>query len=144
MQGLNPNTLFSIFEKGDEAIYKEHKIDGVLDNPFVLLGMVLRGLDNFMLMDVIYTRNYPKEYKPQRHMVKKKYFFNLFNYLQRIDWGTVGTSYKAGTSFEFDETIHRLNHFLKYFENIEEYEKCAVIRDSIIKIKVIKTSVKVQ
>jgi len=77
-------------------------------------------------------------------MVKKKYFFNLFNYLQRIDWGTVGTSYKAGTSFEFDETIHRLNHFLKYFENIEEYEKCAVIRDSIIKIKVIKTSVKVQ
>ena len=36
MQPLNPHTLFSIFEKGDEEIYKEHNMEELLDNPFVL------------------------------------------------------------------------------------------------------------
>ena len=36
MQKLNPHTLFSIFEKGDEEVYKEHGAEDLLDNPFVL------------------------------------------------------------------------------------------------------------
>lgn len=40
MNKLDPHSLFSIFEKGDEEVYKEHGEEDVLDNPFVLMNMV--------------------------------------------------------------------------------------------------------
>ena len=36
MHKLDPHTLFSIFEKGDEEVYKENQMEGLLDNPYVL------------------------------------------------------------------------------------------------------------
>jgi len=48
MQPLNKNTLFSIFESGDEEIYKE--ASDALKNPYVLMGMVLNGLQSYILM----------------------------------------------------------------------------------------------
>ena len=53
MQPLDPHTLFSIFEKGDAEVYEEHNMTELLDNPYVLMGMVLRGVDNYHTMDVI-------------------------------------------------------------------------------------------
>ena len=50
MQPLDPHTLFSIFEQGDEDIYKEHGLEDTLNNPFVLTGMVLRGVENYHII----------------------------------------------------------------------------------------------
>ena len=85
MQELNPDSLFSIFEAGDEEVYKENNVGYLLKNPYVLIGMVVRGIDNYKLMDIIYTRNYPKVYKLHRSKVKLKYYTNLYSYLTRID-----------------------------------------------------------
>ena len=49
MHKLDPHTLFSIFEQGDEEVYKEHGEMEVLKNPFVLMNMVMRGLENYLL-----------------------------------------------------------------------------------------------
>jgi hypothetical protein len=57
MNKIDPNTLFAIFEQGDEKIYKEHGQEEVLKNPYVLLGMVTRGVENYGLMDIMYSRN---------------------------------------------------------------------------------------
>ena len=54
MQKLDPHTLFSIFEQGDEEVYKEHGELEVLKNPFVLMNMVMRGLENYQLMCIMY------------------------------------------------------------------------------------------
>ena len=51
MQPLNPHTLFSIFEKGDEEVYKENGIESTLNNPYVLMGMVVKGVENFIVLD---------------------------------------------------------------------------------------------
>ena len=60
MNKLDPHSLFQIFEQGDEEVYKEHGQEDVLNNPYVLMNMVSRGLENYQLMCALYIRNYPK------------------------------------------------------------------------------------
>ena len=131
MQPIDPHTLFSIFEQGDEAVYKEHGMEDALNNPFVLMGMVLRGIENYHMMDMMYIRQYPEHYKKVRNITKYKYFNRLFNYLTRIDSNSFDNMYKIGESFNSNEVKGGLNYLRLFYEKIEEYEKCAVIKNYI-------------
>lgn len=128
MQPFDPHTLFSIFEQGDEQIYKEHGIEEHLNNPFVLMGMVLKGLENYIIMDSMYLRHYGQQYKNVKPVVKHKYYCKLFKYLTRIDDTKFDTIHRIGESFEVENVKSALDTLLVYFELIEEYEKCAVIK----------------
>ena len=128
MQPIDPNTLFSIFEAGDEEIYQQHNVTGVLDNPFVLMGMVMRGIENYHLMDMMYMRQYPKQYKGVRKITKHKYFNKLYGYLTRIDLNKPSSVYQIGDSFNVESVNKCLEHLMFYFEDLEEYEKCAIIK----------------
>ena len=128
MQPLDPHTLFSIFEQGDEAVYKEHGMESTLDNPFVLMGMVLRGMENFHIMDVMYKKQYPKEYKKVRKSVQYKYFCRLYEYLTRVTDLTPESVYKIGESFDKGSIFLGLDNLRVFFEGVEEYEKCGVIK----------------
>lgn len=128
MQPIDPNTLFSIFEQGDEEVYIEHGQEEVLKNPYVLMGMVLRGIENWMLIDEMYIRRYPEEYKPVRNKVRWKYNDRLYSYLIRIDIDNSDGMYKIGESFNKVGVANGLNHLIKYYERYEKYERCAVIK----------------
>ena len=128
MQPLDPHTLFSIFEQGDEMVYKEHGVEDALENPYVLMGMVLRGMENYHIMDVMYKRQYPKEYKKVKKMVQYKYFNKLYSYLTRIDNLTVESIYRIGESFDKGSVFLSLDNLRMFFEVIEEYEKCLIIK----------------
>lgn len=128
MTPLDPHTLFSIFEQGDEEIYKEYGIEDTLNNPFVLMGMILKGLENYTLMDIMYTRHYGQEYKRVKPVIKHKYYNKLYTYLKRIDTTKNNVVYRIGESFDKESIISALTTLLVYYELIEEYEKCAVIK----------------
>ena len=125
MNRLDPHTLFNIFEQGDEEIYKEHGVEEVLDNPYVLINMVVRGLENYTIMDQMYMYQYPKQYKGSRSVVKYKYFTKLFRYLKRID--ITQLQFDVGESYELKKSVQVMEDFLLYYERIEHYEKCALI-----------------
>ena len=125
MNKLDPHSLFSIFEKGDEDVYKEHGQEDLLQNPFVLMGMVLRGLDNFKLMSSLYMKNYPKEFKEVQPTVKYKFFNKLYRYLNRIDINKLESIYTIGDSFDNQNICDSLDELIYYFQGIEHYEKCA-------------------
>ena len=84
MQKLDPHTLFSIFEKGDEEIYKENNIEELLDNPYVLIGMVVTGVENFYMIDQMYMVKHEEDYSRVRDKIKLKYFTKLSRYLDRV------------------------------------------------------------
>ena len=128
MQKLNPQTLFSIFEKGDEEIYREHGMEEHLQNPYVLMGMVIRGLENFSLMCTMYENNFPKEFKRNKENIRRKYYARLYSYLTRIDSNRFDNLYTIGETFEAARVEGGLQHLMFFFESIEEYEKCAVIK----------------
>ena len=128
MLPLDKHTLFSIFEQGDEQVYKEHGIEDTLKNPFVLMGMVVNGLHNYDLMDIMYARNYPKEYSKVKEGLKRKYFTKLYGYLCRIDVDSFEDIYNIGESYDGGDIYVGLDTLRVYFETLEEYEKCAIIK----------------
>ena len=128
MQPLDKDTLFSIFEQGDEEIYQEHKITGVMNNPYVLMGMVIRGMENWHLMDIMYKRSYGEQYQRVRENIRVKYMSKLVSYLDRIDETKFETIYTIGDSYDSKTVMKVLNDLMNYFESIEMYEKCHTIK----------------
>ena len=124
MNKLDPHTLFSIFEKGDEEVYRENGAEDLLENPFVLMGMVTRGLESYEMMRMLYLKNYPKEFIKAEPTIKHKYYNRLYMYLLRINLKSIESIYTIGDSYDKKSTSHALNTLLRYFESIEEYEKC--------------------
>ena len=127
MHKLDPHTLFSIFEKGDEEIYRENKMEGLLSNPYVLIGMVVNGIENYFLIDQLYSNKEPKRYAKVKDSIKYKYFNKIYKYLTKLSLDTLDERYGIGTDYELDRSIKALNVLLFYFEEMEEYEKCALI-----------------
>ena len=127
MDKLDPHSLFSLFEKGDEEIYKEHGIEDELQNPFVLMNMVLKGIEAYELMTVMFERNYPDEFERQEPKIKYNYYSKLYGYLASIHPKSIEGVYSTGDSYERTNILNVLDHICTYFEDLEEYEKCAVI-----------------
>ena len=127
MHKLNPHTLFSIFEQGDEEIYKEHNAEDVLNNPYVLIGMVVTGVDNFHLLDKMYLLKHQEDYSRVRENVKLKFYNRLFRYLKRIEVKSVMDVYDIGLDYDIDASLECLNDMLYFYERLEMYEKCAIV-----------------
>jgi hypothetical protein len=128
MKKIDPHTLFSLFEAGDEEVYKENGIENTLENPYVLMGMVVKGVENFFVLDTIYTKNHKEKYEKIKDVTKYKYFNKLYSYLQRISSKKFEAKYIIGESFDSGTVNSALHTLLYYFEGIEQYEKCAVIK----------------
>ena len=91
------------------------------------MGMVLRGLDNYKLMSIIYMKNYPKEFKAVEPSVKYKFYNRLYSYLKRINIDTIENAYTIGDSFGSADIAGALDELILFSQNLEEYEKCAKI-----------------
>ena len=138
MHKLDPHTLFSIFEQGDEQVYKEHNVLGVLDNPYVLIGMAVTGVENFALIDQMYLLRYTEDYAKVRNKIKYNYYNKLYTYLTRVNLNELGDEYKVGEDYEISRSIDAILDIQIYFQQSEEYEKCKVIKqfsDLLIDLK---------
>ena len=125
---MDPHSLFSLFEVGDEEVYKENGVESALNNPYVLMGMVVKGVENFVVLDQIYTKNHKEKYEKVKDRTKYKYFNKLYSYLERIDSKKFETKYIIGESFDSGTVNSALHTLLYYYEGLEQYEKCAVIK----------------
>lgn len=128
MQPIDPHTLFSIFEQGDEQVYEENGVQDALNNPYVLMGMVLKGLENYSIMDMMYKKRYPEQYNEVRNTIKYKYYNRLYKYLSRIQLDKLEDIYKIGESYNSESVFISLEGLKMFFQDIEQYEKCAVIK----------------
>ena len=95
------------------------------------MSMVVRGVENYKLLDKLYLRNHKKHYQDVREDVKFKYFSKLFSYLSRIDVNKFETKYTITENYDIVKVNVLLNELLSYFEGIEYYERCAVIKKYI-------------
>ncbi len=127
MNKLDPHTFFKIFEQGDEEVYREHGQEDILKNPFVLMQMVTRGIENYEMMSTIYQKHYPEQFDRIKDLLKFKYYNKLYVYLNRINYNSLENIYKIGDDFEKRQVGEALNTLLDYYESLEEYEKCGEI-----------------
>lgn len=131
MKPLDASTLFNLFEASDEQVYEEHGVKETLKNPYVLMGMVVRGVENYHTLDKIYLTNHKKAYEEVRDSIKYKYFSKMYTYLTKINYESFETQYQITQSFDDEMSNYGLNYMLRYFEDLEEYEKCVIIKKYI-------------
>jgi hypothetical protein len=127
MKKLNSNDLFNIFSIGDEEIYKEHKIEDMMDNTFILFGMVVRGVENYFIIDKMYASRFQERYDSVRENIKLKYYNGLVNYLERIKALQSDTVLFLEDEFGSQAIKYALEEMLEFYKELEMYEKCAII-----------------
>ena len=127
MKKLNSDDLFNIFSIGDEEIYKEHNIEDMMDNTFILFGMVVRGVENYFIIDKMYASRYQERYDSVRENIKLKYFNGLVNYLERIKALQSDTVMDIEDEFGLQAIKYALEELLEFYKELEMYEKCAII-----------------
>ena len=126
MKKLDSNDLFNIFSVGDEEIFKEHKIE-VVDNTFILFGMAIRGVENYFIIDKVYSSRYQEHYVSVRDSIKLKYFNGLVNYLERVKDIQSDTVEYLEDEFGSQAIHYALEELLEFYKELEMYEKCAII-----------------
>lgn len=127
MKKLNSDDLFNIFSVGDEEIFKEHKIEDMMDNTFILFGMVVRGVENYFIIDKMYASRYQERYDSVRENIKLKYYNGLVNYLERIKALQSDTVLFLEDEFGSQAIKYALEEMLEFYKELEMYEKCAII-----------------
>jgi len=127
MKKLNSNDIFGIFSLGDEAVYKEHRVEDMLQDSFIQFGMAIRGVENYFIIDKIYANRYGDRYDSVRDSIKIKYFNGLVNYLERIDLSQLDTPSLLMDEFGPQAIKYALEEMLDLYEEVEMYEKCAII-----------------
>ena len=127
MKKLDSKGLFNIFSQGDEAIYEEHGIPQALDNDFVLFGTVIRGVENYFIIDKIYSYKFGEEYDSVSDSIKMKYFNALIKYLERIDITQSDILGDLLDEFEPQVVKNVLQELLYFYEEKEVYEQCVII-----------------
>jgi hypothetical protein len=129
MNKLDPKKLFNIFNASDEAVYEEHNIEELLLNPFVLMGMVVRGLENYSIIDGMYMMRYREQYESVRETVREQFYDRLFSYLLKIDFHKFETTYDISQDYDKTGIHYALNHLLLYYQEKEMYERCQLLKN---------------
>lgn len=124
---LPPNTLFDIFEQDDLQVYKEHGLDELVNTPYIRLGLVVTGVDNYKTIDMLYTRKYPTQYEKVRETIKFKYYYKLYTHLVAIPLNEVHILYNRLVEQERIKVNSSLHDLLRYFETQEHFHECAKI-----------------
>lgn len=127
MKKLNSDDLFNIFSVGDEEIFKEYKIEDIMDNTFILFGMAVRGVENYFIIDKMYANRYQEKYGSVKESIKLKYFNGLVNYLERAKEIKVDTVEELKDELRPQAIKYALEEMLEFYKELEMYEKCAII-----------------
>ena len=127
MKKLSTNDIFSIFSIGDEEIYIEHHIEEVLEDSFTLLGMAIRGVENYSIINRIYIDKYGEYYTSVKESLKLKYFNGLVNYLERINISQAEPLLELKEELGSQSIKYALEQLLEFYTGLEMYEKCTII-----------------
>lgn len=127
MKKLSIDKLFTVFEKGDEEVYLEHGVEDLLDNTYVLFGMVVRGVENYYIIDQLYQSRYTEEYTSVKESIKLKYFIGLVRYLERIEDIPLDMVPLLEEEFGQQPIHYAFQQLMDLFIEVEYYEKCAIL-----------------
>jgi hypothetical protein len=120
--------IFSIFQQDDSQVFQEYRMHKLLDDSYTNLGRVITSVENYLLLDQIYSKKYPQKYQEVRDSIKQSYFLKVTTLLESINIEQEGFISDFLTVFAFPRISNSLTYLLEHFQGIEYYEKCATIK----------------
>lgn len=94
----------------------------------VLFKNATLGIEKYELLHIIYSKGYGKVYEDIADSVKHRYFNKMYHYLADVKLEEIGTIKEIVPSLDEKVVKSSLNKLILYFQDLEEYEKCAVIK----------------
>jgi hypothetical protein len=124
---INVNNIFKQFEgdsKEDSSIFEK-------SSPLMKIGMFKKLLINYFnvyskIVDERYSEH--PNYKEYKKSIEKNFFNKSFEQIKDLDLNDVEV--KKAIEFYYDENLIIVTTYsLKYFEILEEFEKCIVLKN---------------
>ena len=129
MKKLDPESLFSIFSLTEEEVVEDSRYDfDFRTHPYIIIGMVKKGVENFSIISDKYSERESEEFTLIEEEVKHTYYTTLYGYLKRFNYQSIEHIQQA-LRHNVEEVSYALIELRVFFEKMEEYEKCARIRD---------------
>jgi len=125
MKKLDSQNLFAAFSLEGDSI---NELPPVLNDAFILFGTVIKGVESFYIIDQLYQMRYPQQYILVQEKIKLKYFSGLIKYIHRIDNISVDTVMYLEDEFGGQAIKYALEEMLQFFEQIEHYEECIILK----------------
>ena len=125
MKKLDSQNLFKAFSLEGDSL---NELPVIPDDSFILFGTVLKGVESFYLIDQLYQMRYKDQYELVREKIKLKYFSGLMKYIHRIDNISVDTVLYIEDEFGEQAIQYALEEMLQFFEQIEYYEECIILK----------------
>lgn len=133
----NPNLeeFFSMFHTNNEEntetekeIEKNKELFEISSNPYVLFGSIIAGHQQYQVIHKISKTKNGEMYEQIEQKVKKKYYDNLFKLFLQLERLGILPEFKLREGYPVEDMLETLKNFLEYYENLEEYEKCIILK----------------
>lgn len=125
MKKIHIDNIFTIFDNHDDVVYEQEDLHEVYSNDFIVLGSVIKSIENFYLLDKIQRHRYGIHYDEVFDKIQLRYFSQAMKMLDRLDqvdrYSVDMVVAEFGTAHVHD-ILHRM---LQVFIKHEHYEKCA-------------------
>lgn len=132
---MNLNKLFSLFQSDEDPTPEERNIANnaeLVDHPYIYMGLFKKLIINYNTFSEQLFRfmrssdvnlDVEKMEKVGVHMV----YWRAYDHLAKIDL-TNSFHVEIIQTYADDKFIYALNACLQYYEDTEEYEKCAFLK----------------
>lgn len=127
MKIFDKNVLIDAFDIKNVDEQKEQILKDFKDTPEFFARFVCKGLVNYMVMDMLYSRRYGEKYEDSKKVIKLKLFTSFYHYILRIPLESFNKALIDVDSQEQGDILtlyNALDTLITYFEEIEMYEKC--------------------
>ena len=135
MKKINADNIFSVFSTTDQSSIPGTEVDAI-DHCHNAIAGLLIGVENFYILDHLYTAKYNDSYNSMRQSLQLKCYSTLLQNVDRYDEIPSGTVKSIKKQFGKPMIEFALNDMLKCFLDIEMYSHCASVNRLIKTFKV--------
>ena len=129
MKKLNPDSVFQIFNQDDREIFQEAGMEHLMNEDYMLIGMAVKGIDNYEILDKINKEKLKELYLEIKDGVKYRYFCKMYDYLYRVKLNKLEDLFDFVQVLGVKDVYSSFEILLSYFREIEDYEKCLYLHD---------------
>jgi hypothetical protein len=135
MKKISSQQVLKSFDVDYSFGLKTGKTSQGMNKNQVLFKNATIGVEKYELLHIIYSKGYGKVYVDISESVKDRYFNKMFKYLHEIDLEDINSLKEIVPSLDEKVVRSSLAKLILYFQDLEEYEKCAIIKKILDLIK---------
>lgn len=126
---MDINNIFSVFAADDDEIFREEEnVEELLDNDFIKVGTLIKGMENYDILDKIHSVKYGSQYEFVKEKIKRKYYLGLVRNLPRPEELQSKTLDDLVDEFGKGSINHSLSDLIDYFVELEDFDSCITLK----------------